>query len=72
MPIKLPLHEMTIHEKLAAMESLWEDLSRSPETIESPEWRKEILDQRRQHVVEGTARFVDWETAKAEIREKLR
>ena len=36
MSIKLLLDEMTVQEKLAAMESLWEDLSRSPEAIESP------------------------------------
>jgi hypothetical protein len=72
MSIKLPLHEMTIREKLAAMESLWEDLSRLPETVESPEWHKEILDQRRERVAGGTAQFEDWETAKARIREKTR
>ncbi len=72
MAIKLPLKEMTIHEKLAAMEALWEDLSRSPDAIESPEWHREILDERRQRVADGTAQFEDWETAKAKIREKLR
>jgi hypothetical protein len=72
MATKLPLHEMTIQEKLAAMEALWEDLSRSPEAIESPEWHREILDERRQRVADGTSRFEDWETAKAKIREKLR
>ena len=72
MVTKLPLHEMTIQEKLAAMEALWEDLSRSPQTIESPGWHKEILDDRRQRVADGTAHFEDWETAKAKIREKLR
>jgi len=71
MATKLPLHEMTIQEKLAAMEALWEDLSRSPEAIESPEWHREILDERRQRVADGTSRFEDWETAKAKIREKL-
>lgn len=63
---------MTIQEKLAAMESLWEDLSRTPEAIEAPEWHKEILDERRQRVADGTAHFQDWENAKAKIREKLR
>ena len=29
---KLPLHEMTIQEKLAAVEALWEDLSRDART----------------------------------------
>ena len=72
MSIKLPLHEMTIHEKLAVMESLWDDLARSPSAIESPEWHKDILDERSQRVIEGTAQFRDWEAAKAEIRKKLR
>jgi hypothetical protein len=31
-------NEMTLHEKLAAMEFLWEDLACSPEAIESPSW----------------------------------
>ena len=60
---------MTIQEKLAAMEALWEDLSRSPEAIESPKWHREILDERRQRVADGTAQFEDWETAKANPRE---
>jgi hypothetical protein len=72
MATKLPLHEMTIQEKLCAMEALWEDLSRSPEAIESPEWHREILDERRQRVADGTAQFEDWDLAKAKIREKLR
>lgn len=71
MPISLPLKEMTLEEKLAAMESLWEDLARSPEAVESPAWHKEVLDERRQRVADGKARFVDWEQAKAEIRKKI-
>jgi hypothetical protein len=67
----LPLEEMTLHEKLAAMEALWEDLARSPEAIESPAWHEEILDERRQQIAAGKARFEDWETAKVEIRNKL-
>ncbi len=71
MPTNLPLKEMTLEEKLAAMESLWEDLARSPEAVESPAWHKEVLDERRQRVADGKARFVDWEQAKAEIRKKI-
>lgn len=71
MPFNLPLKEMTLQEKLAAMESLWEDLARTPEAIESPTWHKDLLDERRQRLAEGKSRFIDWETAKAEIRDKL-
>jgi hypothetical protein len=31
MPAKLPLNEMSLEEKLQAMEALWEDLSREPD-----------------------------------------
>ena len=53
MPFNLPLKEMTLHEKLAAMESLWEDLARTPETIESPAWHKDILDERQKRLATG-------------------
>jgi hypothetical protein len=67
----LPLNEMTLHEKLAAMESLWDDLARCPESVESPTWHKDILDERHRRVAEGNAQFLDWETAKTEIRKKV-
>ena len=63
MSLNLPIKDMTLQEKLAAMELLWEDLARSPESVESPDWHKDILDERRGRVAEGKARFVDWETA---------
>jgi hypothetical protein len=53
------------------MELLWDDLTRSPESVESPDWHEDILDKRRQRVAEGKAQFTDWETAKTEIRKKL-
>ncbi len=53
MPFNLPLTEMTLHEKLAAMESLWEDLARTPESIESPAWHKDILAERHERFAEG-------------------
>ena len=71
MPYNLPLKDMTLRDKLVAMESLWEELARTPEVIESPAWHKDILDERRQRLAEGHSRFIDWETAKADIRNKL-
>jgi hypothetical protein len=71
MPINLPLSEMTLHEKLAIMESLWEDLIRTPESVESPAWHDEVLKERSQQIAEGHSRFSDWEKAKANIRNKL-
>ena len=71
MSFNLPLKDMSLQEKLAAMESLWEDLARTPDAIESPAWHKDILDERRQRLAEGQSRYIEWETAKADIRNKL-
>ena len=67
----LPLKKMSLRQKLTVMESLWEELSRTPETLPSPAWHKDILDERRRRVASGKAQFVDWETAKARIRKKV-
>ncbi|MCG3147010.1 MAG: hypothetical protein PCFJNLEI_00446 [Verrucomicrobiae bacterium] len=64
----LALNKMTLPEKLAAMEALWEDLSRTPGAVESPAWHKEVLEERQQRVAEGKAKYADWETAKSDIR----
>ena len=71
MPFNLPLKDMTLQEKLAAMESLWEDLARTPEAIESPAWHKEVLEERFRLLAEGKPQFIDWETAKEALRKKL-
>ncbi|MGE5217134.1 MAG: addiction module protein [Chloroflexota bacterium] len=70
MAMNLPLKDMSLEEKLAAMELLWEDLARSPESLESPGWHKDILDERCERVAESKAQFADWETAKKDIRSK--
>ena len=72
MPITLPLNEMTLHEKLAAMELLWDDLARSPEIVESPGWHESILNERGQRAADGTSEFTDWESAKTEIRSRVK
>jgi len=71
MPINLPLKEMTLKEKLAVMELIWEDLVRTPDALESPAWHRDILEERGRRIVEGKSQFTDWEKAKLEIRNKL-
>ena len=71
MSVNIPLHEMTLHEKLALMELLWEDVARTPEAVESPAWHQTTLDERQQRLNAGKSRCSDWETAKANIRNKL-
>lgn len=71
MPYNLILKDTSLHEKLAARESLWEDTTHLQESIESPAWHNDILDDRRQRLAEGQSQFLDWEAAKADIRNKV-
>ena len=68
MAVELPLDKMTVEEKLRLMDVLWEDLSRNPDDIPSPEWHKEVLEECRRRAESGEEKFTDWEEAKEEIR----
>ena len=72
MSIDLPLDNMTLADKLAAMELLWADISRKPTDLPSPDWHKDILDERRRLVAEGKLTFIDWDTAILDLRKELR
>lgn len=66
MSLVLPLDQMTVAEKLQAMEALWADLSRN-EQLDSPAWHEEILRRRA-----GEDNFVEWEAAKQQLRARLK
>lgn len=70
MSVTLPLKDMSLREKLAVMETLWDDLARSPESLESPDWHRVVLDERRRRAEEGGSCFAAWDSAKAEIRKR--
>lgn len=67
----LQLENMTVHEKLALMESLWDDLCRHEESVPPPAWHGTILADREAAVARGEATFEDWEAAKESIRKEL-
>ncbi len=71
MAVTLPLHEMTVPEKLRVMEALWEDLSRNSDALESPKWHEAALKERKARVASGRTSYLDWERAKKEIRRRV-
>jgi hypothetical protein len=71
MTVRLPLDKMTVREKLRVMEELWEDLSREPRNIKSPEWHRQAFKEREARIASGQAKFIDWEKAKKELRRRL-
>ena len=71
MSVSLPLHEMSVPEKLRVMEALWEDLSRNSDALESPKWHEAALKERKARIATGQTSYTDWERAKKEIRRRV-
>ena len=70
MPVVLQLDQMSLEEKLHAMEELWDDLCRREDAIPMPQWQEDLLDERQRLVEQGKAKFVDWPTAKKRVFER--
>ena len=62
---------MSVAEKLALMERLWDDLSRSADDVPSPPWHGEVIADRLAAQQEGRTEFLDWDDAKKRLRERL-
>jgi len=67
----LPLKKMSVQDKISAMESIWDDLCRNASDVASPEWHKDVLNEREKKLKFGTDSFIDWEDAKKRIRKKI-
>jgi hypothetical protein len=63
----ISIAQMTLEEKLLAMEAFWDELCRNEAGLPMLQWHKDLLDERERLVQEGRARFTDWETAKRRI-----
>jgi putative addiction module component (TIGR02574 family) len=72
MNITLPLHEMTVEEKLQLMEAIWDDLSRNAEQLPPPDWHAQELAAREAAIGRGEDTFEDWETARQKIEQSIR
>lgn len=67
MGITLPLSEMTVQEKLDAMEQLWDDLTAKGKSWEPPAWHGSIVKARMRGIEDGTEEILDLDDAWAEL-----
>ncbi|WP_151445160.1 addiction module protein [Halomonas lysinitropha] len=63
---------MSTREKLRAMEALWDDLTRDPESVPVPDWHREELEIRSARAEADGDAFSEWEAAKRRLRESSR
>ena len=72
MHFNIPLEQMSIEDKLQAIEEIWADLAGTPENIPSPSWHADVLRDREKRISERTSHFLDIAEAKKSVREQLK
>jgi len=70
MDAMLPLDQMTVEEKLRAMEAIWRSLSKLEDQVPVPNWHKRVLDERQRQIDAGEATFVSLEEMKERVRKR--
>ncbi len=71
MAVTLPLDKISIKEKIQTMESIWEDLCKSADSMSSPPWHEKVLNEREEAVKRDEDGFIDWEKAKKNIKNDI-
>ncbi len=61
------LNKMTIEEKLRTMELIWDNLCNTSDFI-SPDWHKDILEEREKRIKDGKEDILDWEVSKKQLK----
>jgi putative addiction module component (TIGR02574 family) len=61
----LSLSELSLSEKLDLMEALWDSLTDEESKVQSPEWHRDILEERKRKIEEGEAEFISLEKFRA-------
>jgi len=69
--VELPVSRLSLAQKLDLMETLWADLTRGEEKLESPAWHGAILKDREKALKAGRVTVSDWEQAKKRIKKKV-
>ena len=66
------IRQLPLPEKLALLEAVWTEISADPDSVEVPQWHKDILDERQSLLDQGSLQVLDWELAKAQINRIVR
>ena len=61
----IEIKKMSVVERLQAMEALWDSLLDEESDIESPEWHREILEERKRKIENGKTEFISLEELRA-------
>jgi len=67
MSVDIQLDRMSVAEKVQLLESVWQSLCARPCDVKSPEWHREVLEERRRRLEDGCATISAWPDSKARL-----
>ena len=62
------LDVLTVAEKVRLLEQVWQSLCGQPHTFTSPDWHADVLVERRQRILDGSATRIPWKEAKGQLQ----
>lgn len=62
------LAALTVAEKVRLLQQVWQSLCAHPDSIASPDWHADVLMERRQRLLDGSATSIPWHEAKARLQ----
>ena len=63
----ISLDGLSVQQKISLMERIWADLSKRPEELPSTAWHGDVLERRRQSVLNGETDFENWDDVKKRL-----
>jgi putative addiction module component (TIGR02574 family) len=67
---KSEIAALSVDERLALIDDLWESIEEPLEALSPPDWHREILDKRIDDADQFPEKSVPWEIARAELAKK--
>ncbi len=74
-PVPFPppgFDDLSVDEQIEYVESLWDRIAAVPERLPTPEWHREILDERLKEFEANPTAGESWDVVRERLRDKLR
>ena len=63
--------DLSVEEKIDYLQSLWDRIAASPETIPVPDWHREVIDERMKDLEADPDAGDSWEVVQERLRKKF-
>lgn len=64
---EISLEGLSVAEKVQIVERVWSELCRHTTDVASPDWHREVLEERERRLLSGEATVSSWREAKARL-----